>query len=143
MTNNSFTNIFIAVNRKIIKISFLLSFAFIFFGVQYSDFNLVSSSDNVILSWHTGLEENLIETVVERKSVNGVFISIATVAAKGDNSSYSYTDASAFKITDGIYKYKLKFVKRDGTYSYSKEQSVTHLTSVSKKTWGSIKALFR
>ncbi len=143
MTKNSFTNIFIAVNRKIIKISFLLSFALFFLGVHYSDFNIVSSADNVVLSWHTGLEENLKETVVERKSVNGVFVSIGTVAAKGDNSSYSYTDANAFKITDGIYNYRLKFVGNNGNYSYSNEQTVTHLTSVSKKTWGSIKALFR
>ncbi|MBU1113885.1 MAG: hypothetical protein KKF21_06885 [Bacteroidetes bacterium] len=127
----------------IVKILLLISCSAMFMGVYYSDFNIVSDADNVVLSWHTTLENNLKETSIERKVVNGVYTSIAVIAAKGDNSSYTYVDENAFKIEDGVYKYQLKFIDNDGTISFSSEQTVTHLTSVTKKTWGSIKALFR
>ncbi|MBU0472626.1 MAG: hypothetical protein KKF62_00545 [Bacteroidetes bacterium] len=126
----------------IVKILLLISCSAMFMGVYYSDFNIVSDADNVVLSWHTTLENNLKETSIERKVVNGVYTSIAVIAAKGDNSSYTYVDENAFKIEDGVYKYQLKFIDNDGTISFSSEQTVTHLTSVTKKTWGSIKALF-
>jgi len=131
------------MKNMIVKILLLISCSAMFMGVYYSDFNIVSDADNVVLSWHTTLENNLKETSIERKVVNGVYTSIAVIAAKGDNSSYTYVDENAFKIEDGVYKYQLKFIDNDGTISFSSEQTVTHLTSVTKKTWGSIKALFR
>ena len=45
---------------------------------------------------------------------------------------------------NSLYMYRLKFVYSDGKIpTYTNELSVTHLTSVGKQTWGSIKALFR
>ena len=143
LTNSSFTNIFNTVKNIFIKISFLLFISTFFLGVHYSDFNIVSDTNNVVLSWHTNLEEGLKETSVERKVVNGAFSSVGSVDAKGNNSSYSYVDENAFKIEEGVYVYRLRFINGNGTSSLSSEQAVTHLTSVSKKTWGSIKALFR
>ena len=131
------------MKKALVKILFLLSISAMFLGVYYSDFNIVSDTDNVILSWHTTIEENLIETSIERKVINGTFNSIVIIAAKGNNSSYTYVDENAFKVEDGIYVYRLKFINNDGSSSFSSEQTVTHLTSVTKKTWGSIKALFR
>jgi len=143
LTKNGFTNIFIAVKNIFIKISLLVVISAFFLGVHYSDFSIVSDTDNVILSWHTNIEEGLKETSVERKVVSGSFASVGTVEAKGDNSSYTFTDENAFKVEDGVYVYRLRFIDSDGDYHLSNEQTVTHLTSVSKKTWGSIKALFR
>ena len=131
------------MKKVIIKFTLFLSISFLFLGVYYSDFNIVSDSENIILSWHTMQEENLTETVVMRKVHDGVYAEIATLDAKGNNSSYTYIDENAFKIEDGVYKYQLKFTHSDGKISYSNEQAVTHLTSVKKRTWGSIKALFR
>jgi len=131
------------MKKVIIKTTLFLSISFLFLGVKFSDFNIVSDSNNIILSWHTMQEENLSETVVTRKLHNGVYAEIARIDAKGDNSSYTYIDENAFKIEDGVYKYQLKFKHSDGSISKSNEQSVTHLTSVEKRTWGSIKALFR
>ena len=98
LTNNSFRNIFIAVKNNFIKILLLSSLTLLFLGVRYSDFNIVSDTDNVILSWHTNLEEDLKETSVERKVIHGAFSSVGTVTAKGDNSSYSFIDENAFKV---------------------------------------------
>ena len=131
------------MKKVIIKLVLFISISFLFMGVYYSDFSIVSDTENVILSWHTNLEENLKETSIERKVVNGSFSDVGSVLAKGDNSSYTFTDENAFKVEDGLYVYRLKFNNSDGSSSYSSEQTVTHLTSVTKKTWGSIKALFR
>jgi hypothetical protein len=131
------------MKNMIIKTALILVTLFLSLGVYYSDFSIVSDADNVILSWHTTIEDNLDETAIERKVVNGAFASIDAVPAKGNNSSYTYIDDNAFKVEGGIYVYRLKFINTDGSFSYSSEQTVTHLTSVSKKTWGSIKALFR
>ncbi|MCF6271342.1 MAG: hypothetical protein L3J41_16650 [Melioribacteraceae bacterium] len=131
------------MKKVIIKSLLFFTISFLFLGVYYSDFNIVSDSNNVILSWHTTLEENLETTAIERKVVNGTFSEIGTTPAKGDNSSYTYVDENAFKAEGGIYKYRLKFINSDGTSSYSSEQAITHITSVEKRTWGSIKALFR
>jgi hypothetical protein len=131
------------MKKVAVKILFILSTIVLFTGVHYSDFNIVSNTDRVILSWHTSSEENLRETAIERKIVNGTFTIIGSLPAKGDNSSYTFVDENAFKVEDGVYVYRLKFVNNDGTSSYSNEKAITHLTSITKKTWGSIKALFR
>lgn len=134
------------MKKAIIKFLSLLLLSALFLGATYSwSANpIVSENDNIILSWYTMSEENLKEIVIERSVVNGTFSSIGIVQPKGNNSSYSFIDKSAFKVEDGFYIYRLKFVNSDGTApSYSNPQSVSHLTSVNKRTWGSIKALFR
>ncbi|MEN8192214.1 MAG: hypothetical protein ABFS12_05325 [Bacteroidota bacterium] len=128
--------------HKIILLFF--SFSLLFAGTFYNDFIIVSDSDNVMLSWQTTTEDNLKETCIERKTVNGIFSEIGIVKAKGDNSFYEFIDENAFKTNDAVYIYRLKFAYNDNrTPGYSAELSVTHLTSVGKQTWGSIKALFR
>ena len=59
--------------------------------------------------------------------------------------NYEYTDQTAFKTNDQVYKYRIEIVDKDGSLSYSKEMSVLHNNGISgvKRTWGSIKALFR
>lgn len=133
------------MKKYLLKIMFVFSvFSIVYAGAFYTDFTIVSESDHVVLSWHTTSEDHLREIAIERRTVNGVFTEIGKVTAKGDNSSYTYIDENAFKINDGVYMYRLKFVYNDGKApTYSAELSVTHLTSVGKRTWGSIKALFR
>ena len=132
------------MKNTLIKSSLFLVLVFAFFGATYSNFNIVSDSNNVILSWQTQSEEGLKEISIERKVVNGVFSSIGVVPAKGDNSSYTFVDENAFKVNGGFYTYRLVFINSDGSSpSMSTELGVTHTTDVTKKTWGSIKALFR
>ena len=129
--------------KLIIKTFLFIFVSSLFLGVNYSDFNIVSDTNNIILSWHTMQEGNLSETIVTRRTHNGIYSEIARIKAKGDNSTYTYTDENAFKIEDGVYTYQLKFKDSNGNISKSIERNVTHLTSVEKRTWGSIKALFR
>lgn len=112
-------------------------------GAFLTFFHARSENENVAISWQTAEETNITDFVIERKASNSVFMEIGIVEAKGDNSLYSFIDQNAYKSDDVIFIYRLKIIGTDNTYSYSKEITVSHTTSVGKRTWGSIKALFR
>lgn len=129
---------------KIAVFSFLI-FSLVFAGVEISTSLTATPSDgNIILKWAASSETNLKNYVIERSTYKGSFIEIATVQPKSDM-TYKYTDETAYKSTaTSIYYYRIKIVDNDGSVSYTDKVTV-HNNGVSgiKKTWGSIKALFR
>lgn len=128
------------------SIILLIVFGFIsilFAGASLEFFRGKSESDKVILEWKSREEFALREYVVERKSLNSEFIPIGTIQPKGNNSFYTFVDETAFKSLGSIYYYRLKIVDQNGSFSYSNEISVFHNVSSVKRTWGSIKAMFR
>ncbi len=102
-----------------------------------------SSGDNVVITWQTLQENNLKNFVVERRTQDGPFMEIGTVVPESDK-FYEYIDETAYKTSGTIYLYRVAIVDNNGTVTHSKEVTVLHdnISSV-KKTWGSIKALFR
>ena len=118
--------------KKKLLISFIiLTFSVIYAGVNLLSYSVKSQDGNVIISWQTATE-----------TVNGNFVEIATVEPRADK-TYEYIDQTAYKTTDAVYVYRLKIVDNDGTVSYSDERAIAHNVSSVKRTWGSIKALFR
>jgi hypothetical protein len=113
-----------------------------FGGAYIYDFQARSEGDNVKIEWKTQEEVNLIKFVIERRSQQGPFMEIATIQPKGSNSFYSFVDESAYKPQDVIFVYRLKIVDVSEV-SYSNEMSIAHSVSGIKRTWGSIKAMFR
>ncbi len=103
-----------------------------------------SDGNNVTIQWGTTEEMSLSEFVVERQAgSDGGFILIGSVAPKGNNSSYEFVDQTAFKSVASVYQYRIKIVSQDGSYTYSKTVTVSHNVSSVKRTWGSLKAMFR
>lgn len=103
-----------------------------------------SDGSNVAIQWGTADESNIKEFVIERRSGTvGEFISIAVISKKGSNSFYEYIDKSAFKTTGSIYQYRIKSVASSGSLEYSNIITVSHNVSGVKRTWGSLKAMFR
>ncbi len=135
------------MKKKLFKISIfflLLSTATLFAGAVLISFTAESDGENIALKWTTTNETNLNYFLVERKAVGGSFGVVSQpIQAKGDNSSYEFTDENAFKANDVLFIYRLKIVDKDNHSSYSGEVSVSHSVSSVKRTWGSIKALFR
>jgi hypothetical protein len=117
----------------------------LFAGAFLDFFQGRSDGNNISLEWKTRTEQNLSSFEVQRKAgQDGVYITIANVEPKGSNSYYSYVDRSAYKGSASVYFYRLKIT--DGTSSpasYSNEITVSHSVSSVKRTWGSIKAMFR
>lgn len=127
---------------------FKLLFAFVlistaFAGAFLDYFNVRSEGDNVVVEWKTSQETNLDKFVVERRSPQGVFIELATITPTGSNSFYNYIDKGAYKSTDLLFIYQLKIVDTDNKVTYSSPASISLSISGVKRTWGSIKAMFR
>ncbi len=120
-----------------------VSSVYVLAGAHLAFFHARSENENVVISWQTSEETNVAQFVIERKASNSVFMEIGRLEAKGDNSLYSFIDQNAYKGDDVIFIYRLKIVGNDDSQSYSQEITVSHTTSVGKRTWGSIKALFR
>lgn len=132
---------------KMYKIKNIIVFLIIFAGILLAGADLLkftarSSGGNIIISWQTSTETNLKQFVIERKTVNGSFAEIAFVNPQADK-NYEYVDQTAFKASDQLYVYRLKIIDNDGSVTYSWEVAVPHNVSSVKRTWGSIKALFR
>jgi len=116
--------------------------AAVFAGAYLEQFSASSDGDDIKLEWKTGEESGVRSFIIERSQISyDNFTEIATVKPQGSNSFYSYTDKSAYKATDLIFKYRLKIVASE--VSYSKTISVSQNISGVKRTWGSIKAMFR
>ncbi len=103
-----------------------------------------SDGSNVTIQWGTADESGIREFVIERRNGTvGDFIQIAVVSKKGSNSFYEYIDKSAFKTTGSIYQYRIKSAIITGGSEYSNIITVSHNVSGVKRTWGSLKAMFR
>ncbi len=119
-------------------------------GVVFADIiksnSLRASSDgaNVILQWVTADETNVARFDVERRTgTEGSFVAIASIDPKGP-SSYEFVDYSVFRKSATVYQYRVKVVFLDGSAPiYSGPVSVSHTVSGVRRTWGSIKAMFR
>jgi len=126
-----------------VLLSILIIASVIYAGAWLDYFHGHSEGDDVRLEWRTGEEENLQRFVIERKTPQSPFVELATIEPKGSNSFYSYLDEAAYKTEDLVFIYRLKIVDIDGPPSHSSEVTVSHNVSGVKRTWGSIKQMFR
>ena len=127
-----------------IKILLVLAVATAAFAGAYLDyFQARTDGDNVRIEWKTGDETNLNHYSIERKTPQLTYVEITTIQPKGSNSFYTYIDQSIYKTRDVLFVYRLKIVDNNQQVSYSGEVSVSPNISGVKRTWGSIKAMFR
>lgn len=122
---------------------FLLLATAVFAGTFLEYFHGRSEGDDIRLEWKTREEVDLQNFKIERKTPQSSFVEITTIQPKGSNSYYSYLDQTTYKPTDMVFIYRLKIVATNGQASYSSEVTVSHNVSGVKRTWGSIKAMFR
>lgn len=114
-----------------------------FAGAFLDFFHVRSENDNVVIEWKTSQETNVDRFVIERRSPQGSFIELESIKPKGSNSFYNYTDKGAYKTNDLLFVYRLKIVDTNNDISYSSDASISLSISGVKRTWGSIKAMFR
>jgi Secretion system C-terminal sorting domain len=73
------------------------------------------------LTWETAVEQNTAHFDIESSADGKIFSKIGNQKAKGQGSSYNFTDEGPLSITT---YYRLKMVENDGSFSYSKIISV-------------------
>lgn len=130
--------------KRLLFLTIFISFISVLVAGTFLEyFRGKSESEKVVLEWKTREEASLKEFIVERKSTVGDYLTIGTISPKGSNSYYTFTDETAFKSSSSIYYYRIKIIDTDGSYAYSNEITIIHSVSSVKRTWGSIKAMFR
>ena len=115
-------------------------------GAIIRDGSLQARSDgnNVTIQWNTTEESGLSEFVIERQAgTESGYVAIGSMAPKGPGSFYEFIDQTAFKSVASVYQYRIKIVALDGSATFSKAITVSHNVSSVKRTWGSLKAMFR
>ncbi|MFZ1083008.1 MAG: hypothetical protein WAO19_13905 [Candidatus Kryptoniota bacterium] len=120
--------------------------------VTFSDVRASQNSESSILvQWSTSEEDGVKDFAVEKASqLDNNFYQIGTVNAAGAGSSYQYVDNGIYKTTSSeVFKYRVVAIGNDGSTIASSnvapvafDQQST-FTGVAKRTWGSIKAMFR
>lgn len=127
-------------------ILFLLLSFFIASNSQVTNDNLRASSDGSVIkvTWKVASEINIEKFVVERRAGNrGTFLQIGTKYPEG-KSEYTFEDQTAFKSTANIYEYQIRVIFNNGNPDHLLGPiSVSHSVNSVKRTWGSIKAMFR
>lgn len=131
------------------KTKYLIAFFIFTAGLIFAGANIPqglsvrSDGNNIVIAWQSISETNLKQYVIQRKSGNGDYIDIAWVNPRPDM-NYEFTDKEVFKSSGSWYKYRLKIVDNDGSSSTLEQVGMIspNISSV-KRTWGSIKALFR
>lgn len=135
------------MNLRILNIFLILFFCATTFVVaeiiQSNSFQASSDGANVVLRWVTQDETNVQRFEIERQTgVDGGFAIIGTIVSKGP-SAYEFTDFSALRKSVTIYQYRIKIVFSNGSFAYAGPITVSHTVSGVRRTWGSIKAMFR
>ncbi len=132
--------------RYTLLVSFLiLAFVTAGAGDVIRSGSLQASSDGVsiTLRWVSEDESNVAAYDVQRAVPNGTFQTIATIPAKGA-SLYEYVDHSAFMKATSLYQYRIQIIAAQGNNPPpSVSVTVSHSVSGVRRTWGSIKAMFR
>jgi hypothetical protein len=129
-----------------VSIVFLICAGVTLAGAFIERITAKSDGENIMVEWKTGEETNVKQFEVERSNGGtNSFMVVGSVDPKGSNSYYVYTDKSAYKPVGSVYAYRIKIVDKDPNVvpSYSNAVSVSHSVSSVKRTWGSIKAMFR
>lgn len=129
---------------------YLILFVFICSSALRADViksgSLQANSDgvNVTLNWITEDESNVARFEIERRSgTDGAFITLGSIDARGA-SLYEFVDNTAFKKTATLYQYRIKIVYSNGAVpAYSNSLTISHTVSGVRRTWGSIKSMFR
>lgn len=104
-----------------------------------------SDGNNILIRWLSEVEIGVQRFELERQAgTSGPFFLLVQVDPKGNNSAYDYVDESAFRVTENIYRYRVKIVFSNGNPpEYVGPITVSHNPSSVGRTWGSIKAMFR
>jgi len=104
-----------------------------------------SDGTNITVQWVSDDETGVLRYEIERKAgTNGQFLFLVQIPVKGNNSSYLYVDDTAFlRAMESVYAYRIKVDYSNGTSVYYGPVTVVHNVSSVRRTWGSIKAMFR
>ena len=131
---------------KISAVKILLAFLLVataYAGAKILSFTVSNDNGSVKLEWKTSDEQNVRDFIVQRHAQGTDWATIGTVQTNSGG-DYTYIDSDIYKNNGSTYYYRIGIEDYNGTTTYVEYQSPVNpnISSV-KRTWGSIKAMFR
>ena len=111
-------------------------------GIRDGSLSAFSNGSGIVVRWISDDEQDVRGYKVERRAgADGAFMQLTDpyIACKGGGSAYEFVDNTAFRVSDNLYQYRITAIGNGNTYYVT----VTHNISSVRRTWGSIKAMFR
>jgi hypothetical protein len=124
----------------------LAALAFAGTGIKDGSISAYSNGTNIIVRWISDDESGLLGYELGRRVIGAqTFVPLVSpyIPAKGNGASYDFLDNSAFRTDDNVYQYQITPVYADHRSVTPYLVSVRHNVSSVRRTWGSIKAMFR
>ncbi len=134
----------------------LVATTLLYASTSITRFTAIPSNDRIYVRWTASVESQLLRYELYRRADNENFTLLTTIQPTGSGSSYEFTDVNVARIALNLassspsvsaqanptrYTYLLKIIGADRTDEM--QTSLTYQTSNTRRTWGSIKALFR
>lgn len=130
----------IKIFLSVLLVSLLFGFSTSSVSIDY--FKAKTISDRVILEWKSLSETDLINYQIERKRENQTgFESVKTITPSGSGSVYSFEDIGLYKTNGETISYRLNI--KTVTGSYTMDVTADYKSTAVRRTWGSIKAMFK
>lgn len=107
------------------------------------DFTATNSGQQTLLEWSTDSPEQISLFHVQRSFDGRQYYTIADVSCRSGVNNYSYNDDDLFKGELHTFYYRIEAVTSYRNSEFSEVVEVTVSFSGIKRTWGSIKAMFR
>jgi len=110
-------------------------------GIKEGSLSANSNGSSITVRWVSDNESGVIEFRIERRAGNtGSFVELTEIPVRGNGSVYEYVDNFVFRTSDNYYVYRVTAVGSNAEPWYV---TARHITNGVKRTWGSIKAMFR
>ncbi len=113
--------------------------------IKSGSFQASSDGANITIRWISDDETGIAYyELTRRSSTDGLFTPVTTLEPKG-SSLYEFIDYSAFLKATTLYQYQVVVHFKDAsrTPQIYGPLTVTHTVSAVRRTWGSIKSMFR
>ena len=113
-------------------------------GAQIGNLSATPSGSAIKINWSIETQSKINHFEIYRSlSQVGPFVRIGDYLPHPGNPDYEYVDQELFKSGDRIFCYKVRVIYTDNTYQDSNPVVTSYTSSAAKRTWGSIKAMFR
>ena len=119
--------------------------AFSFKSVQLRYFNTENDAGVILVTWEAEQETDVKTYELFRKPAHGdELVRVAQVSAHGVDEQYSVRDDKIYKSSTFAYvDYRLEAVLNNGERLKVIERQVNYTSTAIRRSWGSIKAMFR
>jgi hypothetical protein len=112
--------------------------------IRDNSLNANPTLEGIKVFWYSSDESGVARFEIWRSSDGANFTKIAQKSPLGNGQYYEFLDQTAFKLTDSFYSYRVVVVYANGsTFTTPSVGAATHSVSSVRRTWGSIKAMFR